>query len=159
MLALIWWGRVGIGREDNCITSTFKAGQVVQGDGDLLVCNLDCPAILPVPLCSFGAEDGSKGHTVDEQLEPARRCRRFPRGHPVARANPYAVLAGGWKPHLRCGVFDRLTQTVSQQQWRAHLVGKLLVDDPAAEVVESLGFNKDSLCLGCRNTRKQQSHK
>jgi hypothetical protein len=36
-----------------------------------------------------------------------------------------------------------------QQKGRAHLVHELLIDDPAAWILEALGFDQDLIARGC----------
>ena len=106
LLALVRRGQIGIGREDNRIASALEAGQIVQGEGNLLLCNLDRSPVLPVPLGTLGTEDRLKQLIIYEHLELAWSARRLPRRRPVPRPHPHTVLSRLWELHRCRGVLD-----------------------------------------------------
>ena len=79
-------------------------------------------------------------------VKSARSARGLPWCHPVSCADPYAVRTRRGERDRSNSIFYRPAQAVSQKERRAHLIHKLLVNDPAAMVGKCLSFNKNSLC-------------
>ncbi len=121
--------------EEQGVAAALEAGQVVQGDLGLRW-NFKPTAVLPVPGGPFGSKRRRQRLAIDKHLEPARCPRRLPRRDPIAGADPDAIHAGRRKLCHGNGVADRIAQAVGQQIGRTHLVHELLVDDPAAAIVE-----------------------
>jgi hypothetical protein len=100
------------------------------------------PPVLPMPCRRPRCRIRFPAGAVDQYLEPPRRTGRLPRRHPVAGPHPDAVLSGTWQSDRRPCVFDRFAQSMSQQERRTHLVHELRIGQPAAQVVELLGFDQ-----------------
>jgi len=151
-----------IGRKDDGIATAVETGQVVQAKGNLAGRQFDLFAGLPMPRVSLGAERGPQRLAVDEQLKPARRPGRLPRRDPIAGSHPDLIGSGGGQLDRRGCIFDRDSHSVGQQDRRAHLIHILLVDHPAAGIVETLGLDQHGLRIpgcerGCGQRKRQDS--
>ncbi len=139
---------IGVLAEEHRLAAAFEAGQVVQRDGRLFP-DLDRAAIMPMPLRVLGAKGFVERLAVDEQLERAWRAWRVPRSHPVPGAHPHAVGARGREANLGHRIPNRYAETVGQQVGRTHLIHRLLVNFPAAEVGEAFRFQEEEFPVGC----------
>ena len=132
----------GVGSKQNRVATAFKTGQVMKRKSNLPLWQVNFPTVLPVPLCAFCAERGLERLPVDYLLEPARSARRIPLGDPISSAHPHAIGAGLRDNNIRVSVADRRSHSMRKQECRAHLVGKLLIDHPTAQRIETLRFDQ-----------------
>ena len=130
--------------EEQRFAPALEAGEVVERNGRLRP-DLDRASVVPVPVGVLRAEGLADGPAIEQHLKLPRRTGRTPRGHPVARPHPEPVAARRRERHARDGVGHGPAKTVGEQVGRSHLVHRLLIDHPAAEIVEALGLQKHEL--------------
>ena len=143
-----------IAREAERVHTTLEARQVAKYDFRRHGGDRDNAAVPPVPRAASAFAEGSDDDAIDEDLELSRAIRR----DPVARPHPKAVFACCREGDAGLCVGYGMPEAVSKQIARAHLVHKLLVDGPAAEIGKRLGLDKCRFRVDWRFRASEASH-
>ena len=125
----------------NRVAAAIKAGQIVQSQRVPPRAEFGLARLLPCPGRAVCAQHGGQRLFVHAHSKAPRRRALAPDCRPVPRARPHRIAP---RAHVdfRFRVGHGNAQPVRHDIGRAHLIHGLLIDCPAAQIFERLGFYK-----------------
>ena len=130
-----------IGGHIDRVAAAVKAGQIVQSQRVPPRAEINLARLLPCPCRAVRAQHSRKRLSVHAHVEAPRRRALAPDRRPVPRARQHRIAP---RAHVdfRLRVGHGNAQTVRHDIGRTHLIHGLLIDRPAAQIFERLGFYK-----------------
>ena len=116
----------------------------------------DCASVLPGPCFALTPKGRVEWLTINEDLELTRHPAGVKLRHPVESANMNAISSCDRCLKRGGCICNRFSKTMSQKVGGSHSVDELGVEDPAACLFETFGFNQDALASGGQRNAPRQ---
>ena len=110
---------------------------------------------LPLPVLSFSAQYLRNDFSINRQRKATWPRLFAPRSSPIVCPYIYIVETTFFHVYSCRSIIHRFTHSMCQQIRRAHLVHKLLINNPTSLLVEALCFHQNFRSLHHKGTQER----